>query len=103
MLRTRRVTSGGWRTLEYFWNSSGTGFFRLPDGARIRVRYGGNSWWNGWSRQEKTLNGDDIKRLTVNVLGSLVYARMQMRVSSTTDVTYDVYPGGILTTPEIPF
>ena len=103
MIRTKHVTSGDWRTLEWFWNSSGTAFFQQPSSAKIRVRYGGGSWWNGFSRQEQTLNGKDIKKLSVSGVGSLIAARMQIKVPSTTDVSYDVYPGQILSTPPIPF
>lgn len=101
MIRTKHITSGAWRTVESFWNASGTAFFRAPAGARIKVRYGVGFF--GFDRQTQTLNGSDYKKLTVG-LGSVAYARMQVRVSQSTDVTYDVYGGGVaVTTPEIPF
>jgi hypothetical protein len=101
MIRSRQVTSGDWRTLESFWNAQGTAFFRAPAGARIKVRYGVGFF--GFNRQEQTLNGADYKKLGVG-RGSVGYARMQIRVSQSTEVTYDVYGGGVaVETPEIPF
>ena len=101
MIRTKHITSGGWRTVESFWNASGTAFFKAPSGAKIKVRYGVG--WFGFDRQKQTLNGRDYKKLTVG-LGSLGYARMQVSVSQTTNVTYDVYGGGVaVSSPEIPF
>lgn len=101
MVRTKRITSGGWRTVETFWNAAGTAFFKAPAGAQIKVRYGGG--WFGFDRQKQTLNGNDYKKLTVG-LASLAYARMQVKVSQTADVTYDVYGGGVArSSPEIKF
>ena len=101
MIRTKHITSGGWRTVESFWNASGTAFFKAPSGAKIKVRYGVG--WFGFDRQKQTLNSRDYKKLTVG-LGSLGYARMQVSVSQTTNVTYDVYGGGVaVSSPEIPF
>ena len=102
MVRTKRITSGGWRTVETFWNAAGTAFFKAPAGAQIKVRYGGGGWF-GFDRQKQTLNGNDYKKLTVG-LASLGYARMQVQVSQTTDVTYDVYGDGVArSSPEIKF
>lgn len=101
MIRTKHIASGGWRTVESFWNANGTAFFRAPAGAQIKVRYGVG--WFGFDRQKQTLNGTDYKKLEVG-MGSLGYARMQVAVSQSTDLTYDVYGGGVaVTTPEIPF
>ena len=101
MIRTKRITQGGWRTVELFWNANGTAFFKAPSGAQIKVRYGAG--WFGFDRQKQTLNGADYKKLGIG-LGSLAYARMQISVSQTTDVTYDVYGGGVARlSPEIPF
>jgi hypothetical protein len=101
MIRTKTIRSGDWRTVESFWNAKGTAFFRLPAGAKIKVRYGVG--WLGFNRQEQTLNGTDFKKLSVGT-GSVSYARMQVRVSQTTEVTYDVYPGGVaVVSPEVNF
>ena len=101
MVRTKHITSGDWRTVESFWNANGTAFFRAPSGAKIKVRYGVG--WFGFDRQTQTLNGSDFKKLSVGA-GSVARARMQIRVSHTTDVTYDVYGGGVaVTTPEVSF
>ena len=59
--------------------------------------------WFGFDRQKHTLNGRDFKKLGVG-LGSLGYARMQVRASQTIDVAYDVYGDGVARlSPEIPF
>lgn len=101
MIRSKRVSSGGWRTVETFWNAKGTAFFRAPSGARIKVRYGVG--FLGFDRQIQTLDGSSYKKLTVG-LASVSYARMQVSVSQTSDLTYDVYGGGVaVTTPEIKF
>lgn len=60
MIRTKRITSGGWRTVETFWNAAGTAFFKAPAGAQIKVRYGVG--WFGFDRQKQTLNGNDYKK-----------------------------------------
>lgn len=102
-VKTKIITKGGWKTLESFWNASGTGFFFFPLEASIRVRYGGNSWWNGHTRQQQKLDGQKWKKLAVG-MGSLVYARMQISVVNDSEVLYHIYPGGVAaTTPEIPF
>ena len=100
MLRTKRIEAGDWRTVEIFWNAEGTAFFKLPAGASIKVRYGVG--FLGINRQRQTLNGSDYKTLSVGT-ASISRARMQVKVSQTTDVTYDVYGGGVaVITPEIP-
>ena len=101
MLRTKRIEAGDWRTVEIFWNAEGTAFFKLPAGASIKVRYGVG--FLGINRQRQTLNGSDYKTLSVGT-ASISRDRMQVKVSQTTDVTHDVYGGGVaVTTPEIPF
>ena len=100
-LVTKRIEAGGWRTVESFWNAKGTAFFRSPVDAEIKVRYGGG--FLGFDRQKQTLNGSDYKKLSVG-MGSIAYARMQIKVPQTTYVTYDVYGGGIAVgTPPIRF
>ncbi|MDL5363359.1 hypothetical protein [Halalkalicoccus sp. NIPERK01] len=79
-------------TLEQFWNAQGTAFFRAPENARIRVRYGVG--WFGNSRQEQTLDGRNYKRLSVGKAG-MMRARMQIEVRRPSDVTYEVHGGGV--------
>lgn len=86
LTRIKDVKSGKWRTMEWFWNSSGIGTFEDPSGARIKVRYGVG--WFGFDRQKQTLDGANPKRLEVGKGGSLARARMQMRVQRNTEVTY---------------
>jgi hypothetical protein len=101
MIRTKHVTSGDWRTVESFWNATGTAFFQAPAGAQVKVRYGVG--WFGFDSQKQTLDGAHLRTLKVG-RGSIAYARMQVRVKQTTDVRYDVYPGNVaITTPEFQF
>lgn len=101
MIRTKHITSGGWRTVEWFWNANGTAFFRAPAGAAIKVRYGVG--FLGFDRQKQTLDGSNYKKLSVG-MGSVARARMQIKVSQNVDVTYDVYGGGVaVISPEIQF
>jgi hypothetical protein len=101
MIRTKPIVSNDWRTVESFWNAKGTAFFKAPIGARIKIRYGVG--WFGFDSQTQTLSGDAYKKLAIGV-GSLGFARMQIRVSQTTDVTYDVYGDGVARlSPEIHF
>lgn len=92
LLRRRCVEPGGWVTLEEFWNARGTAFFRRPSGAKIRVRYGFG--WFGTSSQERTLDGDSYEKLSVGAAG-VARARMQVTVSRTSDVVYEVHGGGV--------
>lgn len=101
MLRTKRANAGSWTTLEWFWNTTGTAFFREPRGGIIKIRYGVG--WFGWNSQRQTLDGNTIKKLVAG-RASVAYARMQIHVVVTGDVRYDVYPGDVaITSPEIPF
>lgn len=101
MIITKLIRKGDWRTVETFWNAKGTAFFRAPAGAKIKVRYGVG--FLGFDSQSQTLNGSDYKRLDVGD-GSIAYARMQVKVTQDTEITYAAYGGGLaLPTPEIPF
>lgn len=88
MTKTRFAEVGAWRTLERFCGGNGKAVFLGPAGAEIKVRYG-TSWFLGEDRQHQTLDGLHAKELKVG-LGSLVCARMQIRVSRSRQVTYDV-------------
>lgn len=101
MIRIKTINHGEWRTVESFWNAKGKAFFRAPAGARIKVRYGVG--FLGKDSQKQTLNESDYKTLSVG-FGSVTRARMQVYVTETTDVTYDVYGGGVaVISPEVPF
>lgn len=101
MRKVKHVTSGDWRTLEWFFNATGTGFFQAPRGAQIKVRYG--IGWLGKDSQKQTLDGNSLKRLIVGRGGSLTRARMQIKVQQTTDVAYLIFPGSIIDTEPPPF
>jgi hypothetical protein len=102
-VKTKLVQNGRWRTIEYLWNVSGTGFFLLPQGASIRVRYGGDSFWQGFTRQEQKLTGTHWMKLCVGGIGITARARIQIRVKEDTHVTYQMFPGAAaITAPESP-
>lgn len=92
--RIRDVKAGDWRTLETFWGNGGSvqGVFRLPAGARIKVRYGAG--WLGFNRQQQTLDGVVAKTLDVGSVGSVARARMQMRVNQDAEVSYTLHLPG---------
>lgn len=101
MIKTKTIGRGEWRTVEPFLNAKGKAFFREPAGAQIKVRYGVG--FLGTDRQKQRLNGSDYRTLSVG-LASVTRARMQVYVAETTDVTYDVYYGGVaVISPEIQF
>jgi hypothetical protein len=83
--KTKYVKEGKWRTLEWFVNASGKGYFLHPAGARIKVRCGAG--WLGWDKKKQTLDGITVKTLSANCP---VFSRMQMKVSQSTYVTYQV-------------
>ena len=87
--RTKHVKSGDWRTLEQFWTATGTAYFVHPAGAKIKVRYGVGL--AGWDSQKQTLDGIHNKTLSVGLI-SVSYARMQIKVPASTDVTYQIHP-----------
>jgi hypothetical protein len=95
-IRTKSVTAGDWRTLETFWNVTTTAFFQAPAGAEIKIRYSGG--WVGVDRQRQTLDGESIKRLAISPW-SVFTARIQIRVTQNTSVTYDVEPGDVAVKP----
>jgi len=102
MLRTKFVKAGDWRTLESFWNSKATAFFKAPEGAKVKIRYG-DGWIFGYDRQKQTLDGETYKKLTVGNW-SIVYARIQISVLRDTNVSYDIYPGSVsVMSPSAPF
>jgi hypothetical protein len=99
MLRTKFLTAGTTKTVESFWNATAVAFFREPAGATINVKYG--KGWASYNTQKQTLDGTTYKKLSVSGVGTLAYARMRMKVPRDTEVTYDIYPGGVaVKTPE---
>lgn len=92
MVKAKYIKSGGWRTVEWFFNSKGRGAFSEPSGAQIKVRYGLS--FLGKDRQKKKLNGKDVKVLNVG-RSSIFRARMQIKVPKSTDVTYEIVGSGI--------
>lgn len=101
MLRIKQLTGGITGTVESFWNSTGTAFFREPAGATINVKYGKGRL--SVNRQQQTLDGSTVKKLSVGK-ASIFLARMRVKVPQTGEVTYDVYPGNVsITSPQIHF
>lgn len=89
VLRTKIVRAGAWRTLESGWNATFSCLFQAPAGAKVKLRKGVG--WLGWNSQEKTLDGHTPK--SINVSGP-VYSRVQMKVSSDAEVSYQYIPTG---------
>jgi hypothetical protein len=90
MRKTRFVDVGAWTTLERLWGRTGRAVFVGPARAEIKVRYG-NGLGLGKDLQRQTLDGLHARELRIG-LGSLVYARMQILVPRSREVTYDFYP-----------
>jgi hypothetical protein len=90
--KTVQLPGGTTQTVESFWNASATAFFQGPPGAIINVKYGKGRF--SVNRQKQTLDGVSTKKLTVGK-GSLVWARMRVKVPVASPVTYDVYPGEV--------
>lgn len=102
-VRIKFIKQGGWQTLESYWNATGTAFFLHPANAQVRVRYGGNSWWNGFTRQQQKVNGRYYIKVVVGKT-SVLYARIQISVDTDQNIQYDVYPGDVaITSPQVPF
>lgn len=101
MIRIKHLLAGTTHTVESFWNSTGTAFFREPAGTVINVKYGKGRL--SVNKQVQTLDGRTPKNLTVGK-ASLFLARMRVKVPQETELTYDVYPGNVaITTPELHF
>lgn len=101
MQRAASIKAGDWRTVESFWNSTATAFFRAPAGVRIRVLYGYSPFSK--ERQNQTLDGNNYRKLTVGGW-SFLYARIQLHAPQDMTVEYDVYPGTIaVSSPSVPF
>ena len=83
--KTKRVTRGGWRTLEWGWNTTFQIRFFLPRGTTVKVRYGVG--WFGWDSQKTTLNGQTPVLLKIGG-ASIVGAKVQISVQTDADVTY---------------
>jgi hypothetical protein len=86
--KTKEVKAGAWRTLEWFFGSSGHTRFFGPAGVQIKVRYGVG--WFGWDRQKQTLDEVSAKTLSVGSGGSFARARMQAKSAQTIQLTYDL-------------
>jgi len=90
MRKTRFAEVGAWTTLERLWGRKGRAVFVEPARAEIKVRYG-NGRGLGQDLQRQTLDGLHARELRIG-LWSLVYARMQILVPRSREVTYDFYP-----------
>ena len=88
MTKTRFVEVGAWTTLERFWGSSGRAVFVRPARAEVKVRYGS---WLGRDCQRQTLDGLQPRELKVG-FESIAYARMQIIVPRSIQVTYELNP-----------
>jgi hypothetical protein len=95
LLVAQYVTAGGWRTLEWRWNSTANFRFWGPAGAQIRVLYGSQWFFFGSAffeieSQRQTLDGGlNPKTLTVSRL-SVIGAQVQIKVPRDTFVVYAI-------------
>jgi len=92
MIRTKNVERGKWRTVEWFWNSTATLFFREPANAQVKIRVGFGRF--GFDKQKRILNGMEYKKIKVG-MESLGRSRVQVKVDKTTDITYAIEPGDV--------
>lgn len=99
MLRTKQLPSGTTQTVETLWNTRASALFRGPAGAIINVKYGRGIF--SVNRQKQTLDGESIKRLAVG-RGSVVIARMRVKVPVAAAVTYNFFPGEVVEWPYPP-
>lgn len=82
------VKAGKWRTLVTHWSNAEIRFyFRNPEGAKIRVRYG--SGWLSKNRQTQTLDGSVEKIISIGTWG-LTRAKIQMKTLKDSNVMYDI-------------
>src|SRR5262245_34894706 len=87
VVRTKFVKAGDWVTLETYFHTNATLTFQAPAGAQIKIRYGGG-WIFGWDSQKQTLDGVHAKTLSVSQTASTLVARVQIKVPTSTYVTY---------------
>jgi len=92
MLREKFVKKGKWTTMEWFFNAGGVTFFKAPNEASIKVRYGVG--WFGKDRQKQKLDGQTYKKLKVGKW-SLTRAKMKIKVKKDANVTYSVEGTGV--------
>lgn len=86
--KTVFVNAGKWRTLETHWSSAEIRFyFRNPQGAKIRVRYGYG--WLSKNRQTQTVDGNSEKIISIGTWG-LTRAKVQMKTLNNSNITYDI-------------
>ena len=83
------IRAGGWRTVFTMWGSGVDvrGVFTRPAGMRIKVRYGVG--WFGFDRQRQTLDGINPKTLSVGGTTTYLRVRFQVRVQSSTRITWE--------------
>jgi hypothetical protein len=86
VVRENFVQSGDWRTLATLWNASAIARFVGPAGASVKVRYGVG--WFGWDSQKQTLDGFNLKQLSVSKTASVSRARIQIRVPASGWITW---------------
>lgn len=88
---TKTVKPGDWRTLESSWNVPFTAWFRAPIGAKVKIRYG--IGYLGKDGSKATLDGTKVRELSASGMGSLLYARLQIKVETETSVSYQISMG----------
>ena len=81
------VKKDKWKTLETHWSSAKIRFyFRLPSGAKIRVRYGFG--WFSKNRQKQTLDGLNTKIISIGFWG-VTRAKIQIKTTIDSLIFYE--------------
>jgi hypothetical protein len=87
VIKTKFVKAGDWVTLETYFHTNATLTFQAPAGAQIKIRYGAGSFF-GFDSQKQTLDGVHAKTLSVSQTASILVGRAQIKVPTSTNVTY---------------
>jgi hypothetical protein len=93
VVRVAHTQANKWTTLETHWNVPYTAYFQGPAEADVKIRYGGDSWWNGWDGSRIHLSDEKVRKISADSIGSLARARLQIRASRECDVRYAIQDG----------
>ena len=91
--KVKGVQKGKWTTLEWSWNQAYTAWFQFPLGGEAKIRYGGDSWWNGKDGSKIKLDNSQVKSIHANAIGSLIVAKLQFKAPNDCQVGYAIEMG----------
>ncbi|SHJ48131.1 hypothetical protein [Pseudozobellia thermophila] len=90
--RSAFIKKGKWNTLETRWSNAKIHFyFRRPEGAKIRVKYGVG--WFSKTRQNQTLDGIERKSISVGSWG-LTRAKIQVKPLIDQNIDFEIVTEG---------